>query len=490
MTNIAELCYDFIRQNINLFDLKQYDVDHSMNFELLDYYVSKQTCSEKYFKLLDYIYKKSTYIDCKTFIQHYTFNINELNESFNDKEIILLFPYLDINKSNFFLTLYFLYLYNSILSKKINYVFSYKRQDKKTNIIDISKLSLNNKEPLFVVCDDFLYSGGQLSLAIAKLPFICSNSINIYTCIVGMTDKAIDKFSKQKLIELGEDYEEKESINCSYDVILPEKSLVIDKNLKTILRDKMIAEGLYNDSISETKQIYDYIILNDMYILEIINDKLYAVGQFSKLYYNLNTTLIYLFFKYPDLISSVLNMCILNQYLNTYTVLLDKLVSPIPIKKYPLNGKQLINKFEITQDMFQDSQNLEELKQNIKRSTPIDVTKFYWLQKCSEYDFNSDDKVTFINADYHNRIELIRNIKSKFNSIQGSLCNDSIITFYKQNDLINSFSILSNLIKTSIVTGGRSKYYSKNKKTNKKTNKKYNKINKKTKKKFNNKIFY
>ena len=115
MTNIAELCYDFIRQNINLFDLKQYDVDHSMNFELLDYYVSKQTCSEKYFKLLDYIYKKSTYIDCKTFIQHYTFNINELNESFNDKEIILLFPYLDINKSNFFLKLYFLYLLNYIL---------------------------------------------------------------------------------------------------------------------------------------------------------------------------------------------------------------------------------------------------------------------------------------------------------------------------------------------------------------------------------------
>jgi len=105
MTNISKICYDFITQNISLFNLSQYDVDHSINFELLDYYVRNQTCSEKYFQLLYYIYIQSTYINCETFIQHYTFNINELNENFNDKEIIVLFPYLDINKSNFFLTL-------------------------------------------------------------------------------------------------------------------------------------------------------------------------------------------------------------------------------------------------------------------------------------------------------------------------------------------------------------------------------------------------
>ena len=126
--NIHTLCYDFIEKNIQLFDLKQYDQNHSINLELLDNYVGKQTCSEKYFELLKYIYKQSTYIGCDTFIQIYTSNIKELNERFADKEIILLFPYLELNKSNYFFTLYFIYLYNAILLKKINYIFPYKKK--------------------------------------------------------------------------------------------------------------------------------------------------------------------------------------------------------------------------------------------------------------------------------------------------------------------------------------------------------------------------
>jgi hypothetical protein len=115
-TNISTLCYDFIEQNKTIFNLKQYDVDHSMNVEVLDSYINKQTCSEKYFELISYIYKQSTYIDGDTFIQQYTSNISELNEKFNNREIIVLFPYLETSKSNFFLTLYFLNLYNTILS--------------------------------------------------------------------------------------------------------------------------------------------------------------------------------------------------------------------------------------------------------------------------------------------------------------------------------------------------------------------------------------
>ena len=473
MTNISTSCYDFIRENSNLFDLTRYDVDHSINFELLDNYVDKQTCSEKYFELLRYIYKQSTYIDVRTFMQHYIDNINELNEAFNDKEIIVIFPYLDVNKSNFFLTLYFLYLYESVLSKKINYVFSYKRKEKKTNIISISTLALT-KEPLVVICDDFLYSGKQLGLTIANLPFICSESINIYACIVGMTSNARQIFSKTNLIELGkndyfdeEEGVEEEPINCMYDVIFPSNNLVIDKNLKTILRDKMISEGLYDNTIAEAKQIYDYIQLNDMYILENIDNKLYAVGQFSKLYYNLNNTLIYLFFKYPDLISTLLSMCILKTYSNTYTVSFDKILyNNVSIKKYPSNDSQIINKFEITQNLFEEPQDLEEIKQNIKNNIQIDINKFYWLENCSDYDFND---VVYVNSDHYDRIQLINNLKKKFNSAQGSACNDSILTFYKQNNLIAIFTSFSNLIKKmGISGGGRVKHYNRNKKTNKK----------------------
>jgi hypothetical protein len=215
-----------------------------------------------------------------------------------------------------------------------------------------------------------------------------------------MTNSSINKFSKENLQNSGKDeYEEEDedenatpSINCSYNVIFPEHSLVIDKNLKNIIRDKMSSEGLYNDTMPENVQIYNYIAMNDMYILQVINDKLYAVGQFSNLYYNLNNTLIYLFFKYPDLMSTVLTMCVLNQYSNSYTVSLDKLPKPpVIIKKYPANYSQVINKFEITPDLFDDEQNLLEIKENIKKSWPVNLDKFVWVQKCSDYNFKMDN---------------------------------------------------------------------------------------------------
>jgi len=57
MTNISTLCLNFIVLNKTIFNLKQYDVDHSMNVEVLN-----------------------SYIDCDTFIQQYTSNITGLNE--------------------------------------------------------------------------------------------------------------------------------------------------------------------------------------------------------------------------------------------------------------------------------------------------------------------------------------------------------------------------------------------------------------------------
>jgi len=457
--NISNICYDFIDNNVNLFDLKQYDQNHSMNFELLDNFVSNQTCSNKYFELLKYIYKQSTYIDCDAFIQTYTSNIKDINDRFSDKEIILLFPYLDLKKSNYFFTFYFIYLYNTILSKKINYIFPYKRNDKTTNVIDINTLSLS-KEPLFVVCDDFLYSGGQLSLTIANLPIVCSNitTVNIYACIVGMTKLATNNFTKEKLLELGNkgyDNEENQSL-ISYNAIFSQNVVVIEKNLRSVIRQKIIDDGF--KGIVLVKHLYDYIKDNDMYILEVQNNKLYAVGQFADLYYNLNNTLIYLFFKYPDLISTVLSMCVLNIYSNSYTVSLDMLPNkPGIIINYPREFKKTINKFEITNELFNDNQNLEEIKQQLTLNKPIDINKFNWIQKCSDYDFSSNN-VKLVNVDNNKRIELIRNIKNDFNSLNGSLCNDSITTFYKDINLINIFEAFSKLIeKTSV--GGRKMFY-------------------------------
>jgi hypothetical protein len=55
MKNISKFLYNFIEENTKLFDLKQYNVDHSINIELLNRYISKQSCSKKYFDLNAFI---------------------------------------------------------------------------------------------------------------------------------------------------------------------------------------------------------------------------------------------------------------------------------------------------------------------------------------------------------------------------------------------------------------------------------------------------
>jgi hypothetical protein len=534
MKNISKFLYNFIEENTKLFDLKQYNVDHSINIELLNRYISKQSCSKKYFDLIKYIYTNASYIDCDTFIDIYTSNIIELDSM--DREIIVVFPYLQLKKSNFFLTLYFLYLYNATVSKKINYVFSYD-STQQSDTIDISKLEIKlNKPPIIVICDDFLYTGSQLSVSIANLPIICTEALDIYACICGMTQKSQQALSDENITKIQlENIKKAETngkIQCYYNVHLPTKKIFIKKTLKTVIRDKMMEDEVYNDTIEEkifikktlktvirdkmmedevyndtieekifikktlktvirdkmmedgvnetideNSQIHNYINLNDMYILTVINNKLIASSEFTKLYYKLDTTMIYLFFKYPDFISTVLTMCVLNNYSNNYTIILDKLRLDDIFKK---KGK--IKKIEITQDLlFDKSQNLEEIKQNIKNSKDIDTIKFDWVQKCS--DFNMND-VKIVDIDTTKYIELIHGLKPMFDSIETSLCNGSIETFYKQPEFNEKFTALSNLIK-NIITGGdftikrlykKPKKYNKSKKTNK--SKKYNKSKK------------
>lgn len=477
MTNISDLCYDFIEHNLHIFDVKQYDNDHSLNVDLLDKYVRNQTCSNKYFDLIQYIYRHSTYIDADIFIQKYRENVMEIIRNNSDKEIIVLFPYLETTKSNFFLTLYFLHLFNEISLSKINMVFAFEINNYKKHVIDTRTLT---KEPLFVICDDFVYSGNQLALSIANLPIVCNSQVSIYLCISGMTRVSMKKFSTEYLKSILTPYEYDKDDNeippvatCFYNVIIPTHAIIIVETLKSVVLQKLTNEGLFTGN--DVYDFYNYIRLNDMYILTVEHGKLYAVGQFNLIYYNANNTLIYLFFKYPDLISIILRMCVLYQYTNKYTVLLDSLIpSNVPIK-YPKNDSSYLNKFEITQDLFSSEQDLLELKENIKQNAPVNLEKFTWLQKCEDVQFTENDNVKIVNS---NNIELIRNLKREFNPAHGSVCNNSIETFYKEPKLIRLFNKLRDIIKSILpLAKGIRKI---NKRTNKRPITKRNRVIKKT----------
>jgi hypothetical protein len=273
-----------------------------------------------------------------------------------------------------------------------------------------------------------------------------------------MTNIAKTNFTKEKLEE---NIIDDTNSNIMFNIIFPNDIIYIEKNLKTIICQKIIEDGF--EGTVKVKHLYDYIKDNDMYILELRDNKLYAIGQFAKLYYTLNNTLIYLFFKYPDLISTMLSMCILDIYSNRYTVSLDMISNkPNIIQKYPSELKKYINQFEITNDLFNDDQKLEEIKHKLRENIPIDNT-FTWIQKCSDYDVSSNN-IRFV--DSQNKIELIRNLKHTFNSNAGSVCNDSITTFYKDSHLIKAFETFSISIQNNIVGG-----YKINKKTKIKTHK-------------------
>ena len=535
MTNISELLYNFIDANSGLFDLNQYDIDHSMNLELLNYYVSKQTCSRKYFELLKYIYEQSTFIDCRMFEEHYISNINELNEKYGDRELIVLFPYEETEKSNFFLTLYFLYLYKSISGKQINFVITYNKNPEEHRIY-IDSLSLT-KQPLAVICDDFLYSGEQLLTTIANLPLSLSDdeclNAYIYACIVGMTPIASAKFTKENITKKRTHYPTK----CVINVDFPTHSLIIDKTFKTIILKKISEDPNYNNPdqtlltphekqilddpnniavkkfVSENRQVYNYLLLNDMFIIEEdANGDLYAEGQFHKIYNRLNNTLIYLFFKYPDWISTIPEMCALSQYSTNYRFLPENLFKG-NLSKFQAwffvnddlgRFDKMINRVKI-EELLGNKGVYEEIKRVIKEGREKTITinpgsVVILAEKCEGYDFNRDG-VSFVTIDGIPRIELIRNLKKSFRTIYNdendpSLCNNSIVVFYKIPLLQEIFLRLKNGIKEHLrlqknqskTTGGsRRKTHSRRNKKQKTRKYRYSKKYNLKKRKNNNK---
>jgi hypothetical protein len=443
---LSSICYNFIDENKSMFDLKQYDKnDHSMNFDLLDEITKKQTCSKPFFEILNRIYKESTYISSDIFQAQYEKNIRELRTTYHDREIIVVFPVGQIDKSNFFFTLYFLYLYKKIVGKKVKYVLvNYTELDDHYNelsaFIKSNVEHMKKKEPLYVFCDDFVYSGKQLSNNISfytRTESIQGKAKSVYACIVGMYGPSIERFN-------------------SDTTIFPEHKIVIDKNFKSIVKsiihtntdyyfqnDEKPQTGTtdYKSDEEENDDIHKYIRQNDMYVLEVkeYDDKLFAVGQLRTIYnsYNMNesNTLVYLFFKYPDMLSTIQKMCFMYQYGNTYTVKLDKLtIKPTIMNKYK------DEMFEITDKFFENKEDFSALKKHILNPTTNQdvLDKIDWIEKCIDIEYASDIVPLTIGPTWRNisekaAVSLIKNLDKT--TIRAAMCNGSIIPFYKNEKL-------------------------------------------------------
>jgi len=426
----SNICYEFIDTNKEIFDkLKEYNVDHEFNRDLFIKYIDSQKCSTKYFNLIKYLYENHTYISYDMALKQFTDNISELEEKYNDKELIVVFIQKESHKSNYYFTLYFLYLYRKLTGKKIEYVFFEEK-----NSMD------GFENPLLILCDDFIYSGNQITQNIKKL-FLSScvkKKLQLFLHIIGRTE-----ISSQKL----------DSIE-NVEIIYPEKVFIEKKTILSLLSDKINENEKKSDfhldkdgslSTDDQKMIEDYIIDNDMYILNVDQDKLYVTGQLYNSFEYFGLSLIYLFFKYPDNLSTITTMCGIKDYKNVYTINYDtftKKISKDKIAQIGIGKFKWYYKFEITPEMI-DTNDLNDIKNKIISSEKMDISKYDWIEECINFEEINDNlkKLTFkksysYDAKPFKNIELINNCEEKIDVDSMGLCNQSIKPFYKSKPFV------------------------------------------------------
>jgi hypothetical protein len=361
--NMSDICYKFLEENEKYFDLGQYTKDHSLMIDKLEKYSENQTCSKKFFTLLTSIYKKSKYIDIETFETVYKEAVIQLFHISRDENIVFLLPIsqdyngsLSMDKSNFYFSLYFIHLYKKITGNKLQYIYYFftnisKDSDKyeyQVDLDDILKDMTDNKrknETIFVTCDDYSYSGSQINSYIRNLKVNKETKIDLFLVVFGLSIKA-----HRTLQNFTFDYTDKNK-NNNINIILPvniyidayENTLeyVLDVIIREDIRKEPSIKG-FNKAIlnsNEYKIRYKYDIkddmndykeywkkMNDMYVIRYSEEdkKLYAQGQIDRMGKN-SQTLTYLFFKYPDNVSTVPNMCFIDDYSNVYIFLYENL---------------------------------------------------------------------------------------------------------------------------------------------------------------------
>jgi hypothetical protein len=364
----------------------------------LEKYSENQTCSKRFFTLLTSIYKKSKYIDIKTFETVYKEAVNQLFHISSDENIVFLLPIsyyhgsLSIDKSNFYFSLYFIHLYKKITGNKLQYIYCFftnisKDSDKyqyQVDLDDILKDMTDNKrknETIFVTCDDYSYSGSQMTSNIRNLKVNKETKINLFLVVFGLSIKA-----HRNLQYFTPDYMYK---NNNINIILPgniyldayENTLefvlddIISKDIIKNGKDKRFNKAILNSRDYERRYRFDIIDdkndykeywkkMNDMYVIRYSEEdnKLYAQGQIDRMGKD-SQTLTYLFFKYPDNLSTIPNMCFIDDYSNVYIFLYENLTleQKISIKneqksreyKYGLYMNSLTEEdFEITKELI------------------------------------------------------------------------------------------------------------------------------------------
>ena len=439
--NVSEIIYQFIDNNLDYFDLDRNTQDHSIDMNCLKKYIRHQKekpQSEPFWTFYEYLYDNIQYISNSRIDKQYRKNAKELfnlykNGSINGFEcnLVLIFTY-DCMKSNYYFTLYFLYLYRKLYPNDYQHLQviledeidieteEYFAMREKYSLENRIEFDYENKHTIYIMTDDFSYSGTQMNTEIQdyfdniSYPHLSQSNdeikknFSVYVNVVGMTDRALSRLKRIHQVKL----------------IIPDDCLFI-QNVS------------YNDIFLKYCKNYNYPQddqLVDMFYFTTYNTELQS---FTNTFINdKEMPLIYLSFKYPDGISMIQNMCYFTFRSDTYF---------IAYKDYEANQ----NIFH--QMVYQGIQKTE--LDNLLLSTNI----IFQLNDLKSFQQLYPNLVYITDADNVYMLKLIKNCKysrlSFFNELYPPKCNEFCYKpFYKKRDYIKLVETFSSILNETTLT--------------------------------------
>lgn len=296
------------REHLNL---KKYETKDSLkpiDMSFINSIIAqRQNCSYNFMTLMKFMYEHTVCINANYIIDKLNKNLEEIYRKFNNRTHILHISNIySRDKSNFFFILYFILHYNLKFKKPI-YVYS--KEFNKRYIDSVYK----DKPVLFIICDDFSYSGTQIHIEVVKLKNEhiaikyegAYKDYLIYINVFGYTINAFNKINQTKIKYL----------------YLPEHIKPYNNSVREIFTTFI----KYNKiDVNNFIKKYDvFIVGTDNKIKSLLYNILFyeRIANEVKL---LDTYLIYLYYKFPDFLSTYLNLCKLPIFDDSVYVLNDK----------------------------------------------------------------------------------------------------------------------------------------------------------------------
>jgi hypothetical protein len=270
--------------------------------------------------------------------ERYTINaqhivdLMKIKKSNKENKLVYLIPNNALGKSNFWLSLFFIQLTQTIL--KPDYMIDHvKRLSDINNEIKINFPDSDNYNYIVVISDDISYSGSQLSEStFIQAPFISKN-VTVFLNLVGYSEVAKARIEKEKFVnnricslEFGR--------GCKYPLNKLSAKFNEKNNTNNVLYQKSLIDFPMLHAETNVRMMSS-LILNDVFYLIKKGDKLllksnlfnyYKFYESHKKKENNNGSIQYLSIKYPDFYSTIENMCKFTRLQNVAIFRIDKLI--------------------------------------------------------------------------------------------------------------------------------------------------------------------